>query len=154
MRSGWGLFSAVLVAMAACHPQASPAAAPPRSEPAPDDSGGDIADPNDRCPWILEGCAETDEDGDGCPDVSLEIKDCKLGPSDDHWLQEVTAELQKKRGLGRIRVVSGMPACAEAVRVALVGRGIEASRLETKTAENRAADVSFQVAAWKGRKCP
>ncbi len=134
----------------------SPIGAPPSSPGAlgPDRDSDDVADPADRCPWILDGCTDTSQDTDGCPDVSLEIADCRLSATDDSWLGEVVREIGAKPDMGAVRVVSGVVACANAVREALVKRGIAASKIETRTAPRRAADVSFEAAVWKGKECP
>jgi hypothetical protein len=146
---------AVILFAGACGHEARAPVAPPRpAASAVEDLGDDIADPNDKCPWILEGCTPSTDDQDGCPDTSLEIADCRLSASDDSWLGDVAREITAKSDLTTVRVVSGIAACADAVREGLVKRGVPASRLETRTATGRAGDVSFEAAAWKGKRCP
>jgi hypothetical protein len=156
VRGAGATFAVVLVVGACGHEARAPASAPaPSPAPSADrDLGDDIPDPKDRCPWILDGCTDTSGDEDGCPDVSLQIPDCRLAASDDSWLGEVEGEVAGKSDLTVVRIVSGVQACADAVRAALVKRGIPASRLETKTVPGRARDVSFEAAVWKGQRCP
>jgi hypothetical protein len=122
---------------------ATPAASAARAEEA------DLPDPCDQC---ILGEETAGAGADGCPDDFHPGDACILSPAEQGKIQRAAKQLSASGRITSVRIVSGTPACALAVRSALAAAGTTPSRLETVT-RGTGSDVALEVAAWEGRRC-
>ena len=133
-------------ALAACHPRQ---ASPPEGT---DTSSQCLADPDDRCPVLPEGCPGV-SDPDGCPEVVLHCTEaCHLAAGEAGTLAAMARYMKEHGRLTVLAIKAGNPECANVVRGAIAGAGIDPGRLETRIGPGESA-ISFAVAAWDGARC-
>jgi hypothetical protein len=139
-----------VLALACAERPSRPSSSPsPPPQTAPED--GDRVDPCDIC--VLQQGDDTGQDEDGCPVPDFRLSDsCAVPPEVQAKLTRAAHEIRDNAHMNTVRVVSGNPACAAAVRTAFEQAGVPANRLETATRGTGAA-VSLEVGQWDGRRC-
>ncbi|HEX8796648.1 MAG TPA: hypothetical protein VF765_37110 [Polyangiaceae bacterium] len=121
------------------------------TRPPADPSDGDSADPCDVC--VLQRSDDLTGDDDGCPEPDLRMTDaCSLSSAQEALLARTASELSPNAHLTSVRVVSGVVACASAVRTALERHGLPSVRLEVASRGSEPS-VNLEVGAWDGKRC-
>jgi hypothetical protein len=138
----------LFVASCAAHGTAAVATRPPT-----DPSEGDRYDPCDIC--VLDGLDDSpsEDHGCGCADPDFFMTDaCSLSSDEEAQMSRAVTELLSNAHLTSVRLVSGKPACANAVLTALERHGMPSTRLEIAT-RGAEPSVTVEVGAWDGQRC-
>jgi hypothetical protein len=152
----------LVLGVLACASRSKPAASVARDAPAAVVADcGDLPAADDACP-LLDGCpgsardaGPADEGEDGCPGPGgiPAATDCH---ADEARLAAIARAIRQRPGLTALRVVSGVPGCAEHLRSGIVHAGVGAVALvaATEGTEDRCTPwARFAVTEWRGETC-